>query len=148
MCKETKLDIYNISSWARTKCYSTLSVCVFVCNTFGNDEDDDENCFHHGFLRLFSFSLPLPLALRLTILPNFGKICSQFGYICSLSQAILMQKIKRTLYQNASFVCTSSFVTQKKKHERRLHTLEVWVPDEAQGCCGLFSVPLQFRPYS
>ena len=69
MCKETKLDIYNISSGARTKCYSTL--CVRVCNTFGNDEDDDENCFHHGFLRLFSFSLPPFLALTLTMFAQF-----------------------------------------------------------------------------
>lgn len=107
----------------RTQNAASHLVCVCMCNTF-----DDENCFHHGFLRILYHTLSISFAY-------FRKICSQFGYAIvrehsfslSLShRTIFKQKIKRTLYQNASFVCTSIFVTQKD------------VCIQSKGYCGFF----------
>lgn len=66
MCKETKLDIYNISSWANTKCCFTS--CVYVCATLSTTKI----VFIMDF---FEFSITLFLSLSLI----FGKFVHNMG---------------------------------------------------------------------
>lgn len=119
MCKETKLDIYNISSWANTKCCFTFYVCATLSTT--------KIVFIMDF---YDFSLSHSLCLSFSV---FEKSVHNLSlYSLSLFQSrrtIFMQKIKRTLYQSASFVYTSFFLTQK---DVCTHL------QGAQGYCGCF----------